>query len=367
MRPGIGCRAAASAKETITSGVLSMAILDHWHPVFRAASLQSKPIGISIAGETIAIYRTQQGKVGALVDCCVHRRARLSLGEVVGERLRCSYHAWSYDLAGNGESPGTPKMHACATAFETMEKYGYVWLRNRGADTLMPAFDVQGYEHVCTREYLIAAPLELVLDNFTEVEHTPTTHANFGYELSKMHEVKTQVDATDTTVRVVNSGPQKKTPWFVNYIGGLKGGDMFTDDWTTYFSPVYTVYEQFWNDPKTGEERPDRWRIYVFFNPIDEQKTQLVVFAYLRALTAGRVAYIRWTRPLLAKLVDIEVQCDVRMLESLADKNPSIEGMKLSRFDKVLGLQRDRIASIYRGGQTLNADPPIPVALAANS
>ncbi|MFO0946854.1 MAG: Rieske 2Fe-2S domain-containing protein [Planctomycetota bacterium] len=336
-----------------------MAILDHWHPVWEARSLGAKPVRVTLGGESIALFRTEEGKVGALVDCCVHRRARLSLGEVVGERLRCSYHAWSYDLEGNGESPGTPKMHACASSFETAEKYGYLWIRNRQAKSSMPQFDIDGYERVCTREYLIDAPLELVLDNFTEVEHTPTTHANFGYELSKMHEVVTHVEATESTVHVVNTGPQKKTPWIVNHLGGLRTGDQFTDDWTTFFSPVYTVYDQFWNDPKTGEERPDRWRIYVFFNPIDDRTTQLVVFAYLRAGTPGRVAYIRFTRPILAKLVDIEVQCDVRMLESLADKNPSIEGMKLSRFDKVLGLQRDRIEKIYRGSDT-NGHPRAP-------
>jgi hypothetical protein len=33
----------------------------------------------------------------------------------------------------------------------------------------------------------------------------------------------------------------------------------------------------------------------------------------------------------------------------LADKNPDIDGMKLSRFDRVLGLNRERIEAIYRG------------------
>jgi len=37
------------------------------------------------------------------------------------------------------------------------------------------------------------------------------------------------------------------------------------------------------------------------------------------------------------------------MLEHMADKNPSIDGMKLSRFDRVLGLTRERIQRIYRG------------------
>jgi hypothetical protein len=46
----------------------------------------------------------------------------------------------------------------------------------------------------------------------------------------------------------------------------------------------------------------------------------------------------------------------VRILEGLADKNPNIEGMKLSRFDRVLGLNRERIERIYRGNET-NARP----------
>jgi hypothetical protein len=37
------------------------------------------------------------------------------------------------------------------------------------------------------------------------------------------------------------------------------------------------------------------------------------------------------------------------------DKNPNIEGMILSRFDKVLGLNRERIQRIYRGQKPLVA------------
>ena len=37
------------------------------------------------------------------------------------------------------------------------------------------------------------------------------------------------------------------------------------------------------------------------------------------------------------------------MLKNLGDYSTGIEGLKLSRFDKVLGLTRERINSIYRG------------------
>jgi hypothetical protein len=58
------------------------------------------------------------------------------------------------------------------------------------------------------------------------------------------------------------------------------------------------------------------------------------------------VRFFKW---LLRSRIDHEIGLDVRVLEGLADKNPSIEGMKLSRFDRVLGLNRERIERIYRG------------------
>ena len=48
-------------------------------------------------------------------------------------------------------------------------------------------------------------------------------------------------------------------------------------------------------------------------------------------------------------MVNREIVLDQQMLELLADKSPGIEGMKLSRFDKVLGMHRARIERVYRG------------------
>ena len=70
----------------------------------------------------------------------------------------------------------------------------------------------------------------------------------------------------------------------------------------------------------------------------------------------------------LRSQLDYEIQLDVKILEGLADKNPSIDGMKLSRFDKVLGLNRERIERVYRGsnGSPLaNGAAHAPVATAA--
>lgn len=326
-----------------------MGVLDHWHPVLSLKSLRRGPQGIRLAGREIAVFDAGGGRIGAVDDCCVHRRARLSLGRVVGKRLQCPYHGWTVDADGECESPGTPRLHACTVSYETCARYGYVWIRAQGGQRRMPVIDAEGNVVISVESHAVDAPLELVLDNFTEMEHTPTTHANLGYALSGIDQVTADIEAGDDWVRVINRGPQKWTPWAYATLGGFWPTDTFVNDWTTYFSPVHTVYDQYWTHPKTGVERRDRYRFYVFFNPIDEARTQLVVFGFQIPESRLHAAALRLARPLIARTMRNEIVCDVKMIEGLADKRTDLEGMKLSRFDRVLGMHRERIARIYRG------------------
>ncbi|MCC6152144.1 MAG: Rieske 2Fe-2S domain-containing protein, partial [Candidatus Hydrogenedentes bacterium] len=326
-----------------------MRSMHHWHPVLLSSALRKSPAGIRLNGEEIVLFRTSSGRVGAMQDQCPHRRMRLSCGTVKGERLECPYHGWTFDCTGAGESPGTPKLHAHATHYEVQEKYGAVWIRAAGAQTEFPRFEIDGYHAACVLQHVANAPLEIVLDNFTEIEHTPTTHALLGYDLVHMADVTTRVESTDDTVYVYNRGPQKRIPLYFQWLLGVREGDQFVDEWTTHFSPVYSVYDQWWSDPKSGAERRDRLRIYVFFNPTGPKETGIVTFAFLKSKLWSAAMMRAVIGPVLRRLVDMEVSLDVRMLARLADKSPGIEGMRLSRFDKVLGLNRKRIATLYRG------------------
>lgn len=327
-----------------------MPILNHWHPVMPARQLKKNAVaGVRLAGRDLALFRDSAGKVSALTDHCPHRRMKLSLGKVVDDKLQCGYHGWSFDACGNGESPATPKLYACAEHFETAEAFEAIWVRNAGATTLFPRFDVEGHFNVCNMYHRVKAPLELTLDNFCEIEHTPTTHAFFGYPLERMHEVEVEFLPTDTSVRVVNRGPRKPISRFVRALVGIGDNYLFMDDWTTHFSPVYSVYDHWWQCPDTGKASRVRWRLYIFFVPIDMEETALFTFAFTKSSYPGPAGGVRLFAWMLRRQLDYEIRLDVKILEGLADKNPSIDGMKLSRFDKVLGLNRERIEKIYRG------------------
>lgn len=326
-----------------------MAALDHWHPVLLGNELKNQPVGIRLAGQDIVLFRGKEGCIGALKDKCPHRRMRLSMGKVVKERLQCMYHGWSFDCQGAGESPGSPKLFTQASKFDAVEKHGAIWVKSANSNPVFPPFEIDGYYNVCNLHHTVKAPLELVLDNFTEIEHTPTTHAFFGYPLERMQEVEVEFVTTDSTVRVINRGPSKPINFMLRLLLGIKRRYEFRDDWTTFFSPVYSIYDHWFEDPLTGKKGMVNWRLFIFFVPMAENETSLITLAYTKSRYPGPAGCVRPFKWLMRMKLDQEIRLDVRILENLVDYNTSIEGMKLSRFDKVLGLNRERIARIYRG------------------
>lgn len=326
-----------------------MAILDHWHPVVASRELRGRPLGVKVASRSLALFRTRGGAVGAIDDQCPHRRSRLSTGSVVGERLRCQYHGWTFDACGAGESPGTPKLHACATSYDVREAYGYVWVKARGGVAPFPDFDLAGYHRIGELRHRMPAPLEVVVDNFTEIEHTTINHETFGHDLDGVAEVRVECDSTDATATVVSAGPTKRLALWKRFLLGAWRGFDFHSVAETHFSPVYTKFDHFWASPDKARQGMVRWRLYLFYVPEDDGATNVVSFMYAKSrwpLPAGGLPLFRgvycWE-------TDREIQRDVALLSNLADQSPGLEGMKLSRFDRILGLTRERIERIYRG------------------
>jgi vanillate O-demethylase monooxygenase subunit len=195
----------------------------------------------------------------------------------------------------------------------------------------------------------IEAPLELVLDNFTEVEHTPRTHLFLGYAEETISEVQSHTEATNDSVRVVNKGQQKPIPRLLERLFGIVPGDIFVDEWVTRFSPVHTQYFHYWEDPETGEPRPDQLITTVFFNPVDRHTTDLFTFIEARGPQSDSPWLRRILKPIVRGLVRLEVVLDQRLLESITDKRTELDGRRLGRFDKALAENRKRLKSIYRG------------------
>lgn len=275
---------------------------------------------------------------------------KLSLGKVVGDCLQCPYHGWTFDGQGAGESPGTPKLTATTDSYETREEHGLVWVRERGATTQFPHLDAaeQGYRPMVEMQHRMHAPLELVLDNFNELEHTATTHLVVGFSLEQMPNVVVDIEPADDHVRIHYHGPCRDYPWLFRQWLGIRRGAIFHVNGATHYSPVYTYGDYHWVDSQTDRRSGVTVRNVHLLTPIDDERTMVFTLGYMRLARPA----LNWLLPIVALFMrrsyQLEVDEDKRMIDNLADKDPCLAGLKLSRFDRVLGANRERIARIYR-------------------
>lgn len=88
-----------------------------WQPVHVAEKLHpGRAVPIRVMNEDLTLYRGEGGAPHLVGFRCAHRSTQLSTGWVEGDCIRCRYHGWKYDGAGQcieqpGEDPGfAPKV-----------------------------------------------------------------------------------------------------------------------------------------------------------------------------------------------------------------------------------------------------------------
>lgn len=332
-------------------------MLKYWHPICPSGAVsRGQVVAKKIAGRALALFRDESGSVGAVEDECAHRRMKLSLGRVCGTKLVCPYHGWAFCADGSGESPSAPKLRASVTSYDCAESAGVIWIRGREGDQPVPQIRVEDWFDAGVVFNRVRAPLELVIDNFSEVEHTVTTHPDFGFDPARADEAVMQIQTTGDSISVFNRGPAKMPPLDTRLaLGGIRRGDIFHSDYTFRFDPPRSSVTHFWTDGESGGERWVKYHVLHYFVPEDQSRTSIVTFAFLRlpALWARVLAFP--TALLFRRKVRRTVDEDAFLLENLADQSPQLEGMKLGRFDPVLRLTRERLRAIYYNGMRESA------------
>jgi phenylpropionate dioxygenase-like ring-hydroxylating dioxygenase large terminal subunit len=320
----------------------------YFHPVLASRALRDEPVRVMIDGEPFVLFRDRDGKACGLVDRCPHRFAPLSRGHVRDDgRLACAYHGWHFDGDGHGKSPSQPTLARCdVRAMRVAERLGYVWLADAGTSlTRLPRWELESDYRFCgafaTR---FDAPLHVVLDNFSEDEHTPFVHTRLGWREADAGQIGFHAENHDDRTTVHYDAPQRPTR--VGRLFGLRPGDIFHNDWVTRFDPVCTVYETQWREPQAGQTRPLRIASPIFFVPRDATTTILHTFVF--AQLAG--AYGRFF-PLLRHIATAvawgELRDDARFIPEVATTPRSMVGMRLGRYDKPLVHNRRLLDRLY--------------------
>lgn len=329
-----------------------MSVLRFVHPVLPSRELARGPARVVVDGLACVLFRDADGRAAALLDRCPHRFAPLSLGRVRDDgTIQCPYHGWRFDRDGRGRNPSQPTLTKCdATALACEERYGYVWIAERGSPSSpadkglqVPRWSFDGYALAGSFSTRFDAPLHVALDNFSEDEHTPWVHTRLGWREEDAHRVQFSCEVKDDSTVVHYDAPQR--PSAAALLLGVRRGDVFHNDWTTRFDPVRTIYRTHWRDPKTGKERAPSVISPIYFVPETERTTMLHTFVFLRA--ARPLMKLPPVRRFATWLARHEIEDDARFIRAVAGTPRSMKGMRLDRFDAPLVANHRLLDRIY--------------------
>jgi len=122
----------------------------YWQPVCLSEELKDLPRKEKLLGEEIIVFRDKGGRVGALDPHCAHRGTSLEWGQIEERGIRCCYHGWLYDTAGQClEMPCETeefrqRMDVWQPAYPTHEYGGlvFVYMGPPGTEPLFPLYDI---------------------------------------------------------------------------------------------------------------------------------------------------------------------------------------------------------------------------------
>src|SRR5947207_6033525 len=116
--------------------VMGELMRQYWIPAGLSSELakDGAPVRLMLLGEKLIAFRDSSGKVGVMDHRCPHRAASLFLGRNEEGGIRCIYHGWKFDVAGNcldmpNVTPQQEFRHKVkAKAYPAVERAGLVWV-----------------------------------------------------------------------------------------------------------------------------------------------------------------------------------------------------------------------------------------------
>ena len=156
-----------------------------WYVAGWCSEITTKPIDRTFLGESVALFRTESGKVSALENRCPHRGMPLSAGAVDGEKLRCMYHGLEFDKDGAClRVPGQDRIpKTCAVkSYPLKEQDSLLWIW-MGEPSLANPDDVGRYPWHSDpgwrwkgATYTVDCNYELLHDNLLDLSHLGFVH-----------------------------------------------------------------------------------------------------------------------------------------------------------------------------------------------
>lgn len=167
----------------------------YWYPIARTPELDEEPVlAITLLGENLALFRSDDGRLGLVSQRCPHRGASLAYGIPEEDGLRCPYHGWKFSRTGQClEQPAEPadssfKDRIRVPAYPVQELGGLVWTYLGPEPVpLLPRWDILVRDDVDRSIGVTHLPINFLqaMENSMDPIHFEWLHAVYGNYVNK--------------------------------------------------------------------------------------------------------------------------------------------------------------------------------------
>lgn len=257
-----------------------------WYVAGWSSSFGHELRSLTVIGDNLVLYRTQDGALVALEDLCPHRLLPLSMGKLVGDAVQCGYHGLTFDCSGKCiRVPGQDNLpdNAVVRTYPVVERNGIAWVwmgepELADPDTIfdLPQFSDSDWQPHYGDALQIESNYLNIAENLCDPAHVSFVHpTTLGNKESEDIPIKAERDGTTViTSRWVRNAPPVGV---FKAVAGFKGN---VDRWHYYYlhAPNVAVIDFGSADVEArleDHERSPGVQIYAlhFLTPVSETRT----------------------------------------------------------------------------------------------
>ena len=189
-----------------------MLLRNHWYVAAWSEDVGRAPTARVMLGNTIVLYRTEDGRAVALENRCPHRNLPLSEGNLIGDIVQCAYHGLEFGfdgvcihVPGQDDIPDWARVKRYPVAEKNRRVFLWMGDPHDADEASVPDYPVRltdpdwltinGYQ-------VVRCGYRLILDNLLDLSHLAYVHARTtgNAALGENAVLTTEVD--DDSVRI---------------------------------------------------------------------------------------------------------------------------------------------------------------------